>query len=88
MDIRPKPWWKALINVVIVALFTGLLAEVALRLHNPIYVPLRSDKIDLPVNRTFTQRNTANPKVDDFRPTAITASACGVLICPQSRKNS
>ena len=39
--------------------------EVALRLYNPIFVPLRADEIQLPVNRTFTQTNVNNSKVDE-----------------------
>ncbi len=44
-----------------------LLLEVALRIYNPIYVPIRSDQIKLPIDRVFTQRNTNNPKVDEFQ---------------------
>lgn len=46
---------------------TALLLELTLRIYNPIYIPIRADQIQLPVNRVFTQRNTNNPKVDEFQ---------------------
>lgn len=47
-----------------VSAITLLLCEVALRIYNPIYVPIRADAIQLPVNRTFTQVNLNNKDVD------------------------
>ena len=54
-------------TVSIIAIVTALLLELALRVYNPIYIPIRADQIQLPVNRVFTQRNTNNPKVDEFQ---------------------
>jgi lysophospholipase L1-like esterase len=55
---------RALRDLLIIAGVTLLLLEVGLRIYNPIYVPLRADQIELPVNRVFTATNVNNPKVD------------------------
>jgi len=59
--------FKSIKYLLFLAVACLLLMEIALRVHNPIYVPIRSDNIQLPVNRVFTQRNTNNPKVDEFQ---------------------
>jgi lysophospholipase L1-like esterase len=51
-------------SVVLVAAISLALFEVALRVYNPIYLPLRADGIVLPVNRTFVQTNLNNKDVD------------------------
>ena len=59
---------RALIRIAASSLLvTGLvfaLLEIALRIHNPIYVPLRASNIQLPVNRTFRETNVHFAKVD------------------------
>lgn len=57
---------KRLRDLSIIGLVTALLLEVALRIYNPIYVPLRADEIELPVSRTFTGHNPNNKKVDEY----------------------
>lgn len=51
-------------TIVVVGVTTFLLGELALRVYNPIYVPVRADQIQLPVNRVFTQTNLNNKDVD------------------------
>jgi lysophospholipase L1-like esterase len=60
-------------DVAIVILVTMAILEVALRIHNPIYVPLRADQINLPINRVIRQVNLNNPKVDKYRVTTYNA---------------
>lgn len=50
--------------IVVVGVTTFLLGELALRIYNPIYVPIRADEIQLPINRVFTQTNLNNKDVD------------------------
>ena len=54
-------------TVFIVGLITVLMGELALRIYNPIYVPIRADQIQLPINRTFKQVNLNNKDVDRER---------------------
>lgn len=49
---------------VVIGVITLLMAELVLRIYNPIYVPIRADLIQLPVNRTFKQVNLNNKDVD------------------------
>ena len=48
----------------VIVLISALLVEVALRIYNPISVPLRANKIVLPVNNHFITENTNNEKLD------------------------
>jgi lysophospholipase L1-like esterase len=58
--------WTKVRNVGLIGFAVFALLEIALRIHNPIYVPLRADQIELPVNRVFTMRNPNNKKVDEL----------------------
>ena len=51
-------------DFLIIAAVTFVLLEIGLRIYNPIYVPLRADQIELPVNRVFKMVNVNNKKVD------------------------
>ncbi len=55
---------KSLFSAGIVILVTILLCELALRVYNPIFIPLRANRIILPVNQTIVQQNPNNKKVD------------------------
>ena len=55
---------RAFRDLLVIGTITLALLEVALRIYNPLYVPLRADKIELPVNRVFKQVNLNNRKVD------------------------
>jgi lysophospholipase L1-like esterase len=57
----------------IVCAVTAVFLEIALRIKNPIYVPLRADEIQLPVNRVLKQVNANNPKVDELAVAAYNA---------------
>lgn len=46
------------------SVFSLLLVEVALRIYNPIPLPLRANEIVLPVRTHFVHRNEANAKTD------------------------
>lgn len=48
----------------VIGAITLVTAEIGLRIYNPIFVPLRANNIVLPVNRTFTETNPYNKKVD------------------------
>jgi lysophospholipase L1-like esterase len=56
-------------DVVLILLAAAVLTELCLRVYNPIYVPLRADRIELPVNRVFTGRVLNNKKVDPVQVT-------------------
>jgi lysophospholipase L1-like esterase len=58
---------RTLHDAIVIGIATSLLLEVGLRIHNPIYVPVRADGIRLPVNRVFRQTNVNNDKVDHDR---------------------
>ena len=55
---------RLLSTAAVICAITLLLCELALRVYNPIYVPIRADGIQLPVNRTFVQTNLNNKDVD------------------------
>lgn len=59
---------RKLRDLLIIAIVSFALLEVGLRIYNPIYVPLRADQIELPVNRVIKMTNLNNStKVDrDF----------------------
>jgi lysophospholipase L1-like esterase len=57
---------RSIRDTALILVITILMIEFALRIYNPIYVPVRADRIELPVNRVFKQRNVNNPKVDEF----------------------
>jgi lysophospholipase L1-like esterase len=64
---------RALRDFLIIATVTLGLLEIGLRIYNPIYVPLRADRIELPVNRVFKATNVNNKKVDRDRVTRYNA---------------
>ena len=57
---------RSIRDTALILVITILMIEFALRIYNPVYVPVRADKIQLPVNRVYKQRNVNNPKVDEF----------------------
>ena len=65
--LKPAKIFEFFKTVSIISIVTALLLELVLRIYNPIYIPIRADQLQLPVNRVFTQRNTNNPKVDEFQ---------------------
>lgn len=58
---------KRIRDLCLVGVVTVVLMEIVLRIYNPIYVPLRADEIQLPVNRVFKGHNPHNKKVDEYR---------------------
>ncbi|MBX2867956.1 MAG: hypothetical protein KTR18_04745 [Acidiferrobacterales bacterium] len=51
-------------SLVIIGFVTIVLMELALRVYNPVYVPLRANDIYLPINQEFHLKSPNNRKVD------------------------
>jgi lysophospholipase L1-like esterase len=61
---RPHGLVKPMLALAVGTVMSLGLAEVVLRIHNPIRVPLRANHIVLPINNNFRYQTLANEKTD------------------------